>query len=62
MFIAAQVLSAFVMIVTLVNAISIFYQMFNNGVDERNTIPYLVIMIITALAAMFIYIYLNYVL
>lgn len=62
MFIAAQVLSAFVMIVTLVNAISIFYQMFNNGVDERNTIPYLVTMIITALAAMFVYIYLNYIL
>nr|DAF55245.1 MAG TPA: hypothetical protein [Siphoviridae sp. ctZHD14] len=62
MFIAAQVLSAFVMIVTLVNAISIFYQMFNNGADERNTIPYLAIMIITALAAMFIYIYFNYLL
>ena len=62
MFITAQVLSAFVMVVTLVNAISIFYQMFNNGVDERNTIQYLVIMILTALAAIFIYIYLNYIL
>lgn len=61
MFIAAQALSAFVMIVTLINALAVFYRMFN-GTDKRNSIPYLAVMIVTALAAMFVYIYLNYIL
>lgn len=61
MFIIAQVLSALVMIATLVNAIAVFHQMFTNP-KEQDSIIYLIIQIITALAAMFVYIYLNYLL
>lgn len=61
MFIIAQVLSALVMIATLVNAIAVFHQMFTSP-KEHDSIVYLIIQIITALAAMFVYIYLNYLL
>lgn len=61
MLITVQVLSALIMITTLVNALAVFHQMFTNP-KENDSIIYLVIQIITALAAMFIYIYLNYVL
>lgn len=61
MLITVQALSAFVMVVALANALAVFHRMFN-GTDKRNSIPYLVIMIVTALAAMFVYIYLNYIL
>ena len=61
MFIIAQISSALVMIATLANALAVFHGMFN-GTDERNSIPYLVIQILTALAAIFVYIYLNYLL
>lgn len=61
MFIIAQVLSALVMIATLVNAIAIFHQMFTSP-KEQDSIIYLIIQILTALAAMFVYIYLNYLL
>lgn len=57
----AQVLSALVMIVTLVNALAVFHGMFN-GTDEQDSTPYLVIQILTALAAIFVYVYLNYLL
>lgn len=61
MFIIAQVLSALVMIATLINALAVFHQMFTSP-KEQDSIIYLVIQILTALAAMFIYIYLNYLL
>lgn len=61
MFIIAQVLSALVMIATLINALAVFHQMFTSP-KEQDSIIYLIIQILTALAAMFIYIYLNYLL
>lgn len=61
MLIIAQVLSALVMIATLINALAVFHQMFTSP-KEQDSVIYLIIQIITALAAMFIYIYLNYIL
>lgn len=61
MFVIAQVLSALVMIATLINALAVFHQMFTSP-KEQDSIIYLIIQILTALAAMFIYIYLNYLL
>lgn len=61
MLIIAQVLSALVMIATLINALAVFHQMFTSP-KEQDSVVYLIIQIITALAAMFIYIYLNYIL
>lgn len=56
---AAQILSALVMFFVGTNAIMVFYKMIE-GTDERNSIPYLVINIIMAIAAIFVYVYLNY--
>lgn len=61
MLIIAQVLSALVMIATLINALAVFHQMFTSP-KEQDSVIYLIIQILTALAAMFIYIYLNYIL
>lgn len=61
MFITVQILSALIMVATLVNALAVFHQMFTNP-KENDSIIYLVIQILTALAAIFVYIYLNYIL
>ena len=61
MLIIAQVLSALIMIATLINALAVFHQMFTSP-KEQDSLIYLIIQILTALAAMFIYIYLNYLL